>query len=123
MQAPQGLASSATSSGLQHPPLSPLHAPPVYYPSEIRDRELMREKPAPSSFYDPTVDARERERKVSDTASWRNATQNSTPKVSKPTVPAPRPPFANFSLFPQSLYLLIILLCTCHLLYKLNKAY
>lgn len=83
LQAPQSIAPSS-ASGLQHPPRSPLHAPPVYYPSDIRDRESVREKSGPSSFYDPTTDTRERERRVSDTtSSWRHATQNSTPKVSK----------------------------------------
>ncbi|KXX77613.1 putative DNA helicase ino80 [Madurella mycetomatis] len=81
LQAPQSIASSTSSSGLQHPPQSPLHAPPVYYPSDIRDRESMREKSGPSGFYDPTSDTRERERRASDTGSWRNATQNSTPKA------------------------------------------
>lgn len=95
LQAPQSIASStaASSSTLQHPPRSPLHAPQsVYYSSEIRDREPIREKTGSSSFYDPTLDTkrerdrdRDRERRVSEgTGSWRNTTQNSTPKVSNP---------------------------------------
>jgi len=92
LQAPSGLSSSsvgvpgpASSSNLQPPPRSPLHAPPVYYPTDIRDRDPAREKTS-TSFYDPTVDAatkKERERATSDTNSWRNATQASTPKVSR----------------------------------------
>jgi DNA helicase INO80 len=102
LQAPPVHASSATtaivagpaasSSNLQHPPRSPLHAPPVYYATDLRDREPPREKLSvaasnSSSFYDPTADAaskKERERTVSDAGSWRTATQVSTPKVSKP---------------------------------------
>jgi hypothetical protein len=81
---------AASSSNLQHPPRSPLHAPPVYYATDLRDREPPREKSSvaasSSSFYDPTADAaskKERERTVSDAGSWRTATQVSTPKVSK----------------------------------------
>jgi len=98
LQAPPPLAPAATtsiaagqaasSSNLQHPPRSPLHAPPVYYGTDLRDREPTREKSSvatsSSSFYDPTADAttkKERERRVSDTGSWRAATQASTPKV------------------------------------------
>ncbi|VBB75495.1 Putative DNA helicase ino-80 [Podospora comata] len=95
LQAPPAIASPLTTQ--QHPPpVSPLHAPHVYYSSEIRDRDRDRgrdrdnrdpvlEKSAGSSFYDPTADStkKERERRVSDTgsSSWRNATQNSTPKA------------------------------------------
>ncbi|KAL2018013.1 hypothetical protein VTK56DRAFT_1329 [Thermocarpiscus australiensis] len=83
LQAPQGITSSTVPSSLQPPPRSPLHAPPVYYPLETRDRESMREKSGPSNFYDPTADTRaERDRGVSDTGSWRNTTLNSTPKPS-----------------------------------------
>ncbi|KAK5660196.1 hypothetical protein OQA88_13666 [Cercophora sp. LCS_1] len=95
LQAPPTIASSATistpagpaasSSNLQHPPRSPLHAPPVYYPSDLRDRDQTREKGG-SGYYDPTADTsskKERER-VSDTGSWRNATQASTPKARDP---------------------------------------
>jgi DNA helicase INO80 len=63
-----------------------LHAPPaVFYRSEIRDREPIREKPASSGFYDPTTDStRERERRVSESGTWRtSAQQTSPPKVSK----------------------------------------
>ncbi|KAK3359468.1 INO80-like protein [Lasiosphaeria hispida] len=86
----------ASSSNLQRPPRSPLHAPPAYYPTDLRgdrgdrDRETVREKSSVtgSSFYDPTADAvpkKERERRVSDTGSWRNsATQVSTPKTRDP---------------------------------------
>ncbi|KAK0619392.1 INO80-like protein [Immersiella caudata] len=101
LQAPPAHASSATtaiaagqaasSSSLQHPPRSPLHAPPVYYGTDLRDRELPREKSSlaatNSSFYDPTADAaskKERERTVSDAGSWRTATQVSTPKARDP---------------------------------------
>ncbi|KAK4181541.1 putative DNA helicase ino-80 [Triangularia setosa] len=91
LQAPQAIASPLTTQHL--PPVSPLHAPHVYYSSEIRDRDNkdrnnrdpVREKSAASSsFYDPTADStkKERERRVSDTgSSWRNATQSSTPKA------------------------------------------
>ncbi|KAK4446841.1 putative DNA helicase ino80 [Podospora aff. communis PSN243] len=101
LQAPPVHASSTTtaiaagqavsSSNLQHPPRSPLHAPPVYYATDLRDREPPREKlsvaassSSSSSFYDPTADAaskKERERTVSDAGSWRTATQVSTPKA------------------------------------------
>ncbi|KAK3936633.1 putative DNA helicase ino80 [Diplogelasinospora grovesii] len=104
LQAPPGIASPVLvaappggpvggSSNLQPPPRSPLHAPPVYYPPDIRDRpEPLREKPAGSnSFYDPTTDTtttanvkKDRERRVSDTGAWRNATQTSTPKARDP---------------------------------------
>jgi DNA helicase INO80 len=84
LQAPPNIVSAATSSGLQHPPRSPLHAPPVYYPAEIRDRDPIREKSRASSFYDPTADGnRDRERRVSETGSWRSSAQASPPKVSK----------------------------------------
>lgn len=104
LQAPPAIASPLTTQ--QHPPpVSPLHAPHVYYSSEIRDRDRDRgrdrdnrdpvlEKSAGSSFYDPTADStkKERERRVSDTgsSSWRNATQSSTPKVSKLWAPSPK---------------------------------
>lgn len=82
LQPPAGISSSTTPSGLQHPPRSPLHAPPAYYPSEIRDRESIREKSGSSGFYDPTTDNnRDRQRRVSESGSWRSA--NSPPKVSK----------------------------------------
>ncbi|KAL2131837.1 hypothetical protein VTI74DRAFT_4551 [Chaetomium olivicolor] len=85
LQAPPSIASTATPSGLQHPPRSPLHAPPVYYASEPRDRELYREKTGTSSFYDPTTDSsRERERRVSDVGPWRNTAQTSPPKTRDP---------------------------------------
>ncbi|KAK0735368.1 SNF2 family N-terminal domain-containing protein [Apiosordaria backusii] len=87
LQAPSAIASPSTTH--QPPPVSPLHAPHVYYSSEIRDRDRdnrdpVRETSAASSFYDPTADStkKERERRVSDTgSSWRNATQSSTPKA------------------------------------------
>jgi DNA helicase INO80 len=83
LQAPPNIVSAATS-GLQHPPRSPLHAPTVYYPTEIRDRDPIREKSRTSSFYDPTTDGnRDRERRVSETGSWRSSAQASPPKVSK----------------------------------------
>jgi DNA helicase INO80 len=82
LQAPPNIVSAATS-GLQHPPRSPLHAPTVYYPTEIRDRDPIREKSRTSSFYDPTTDGnRDRERRVSETGSWRSSAQASPPKVS-----------------------------------------
>lgn len=96
LQAPPSAASSTTStSGLQHPPRSPLHAPPAYYSSDTRDARdrdsSSREKTG--GFYDPTTDSnrererdrdrgRDRERRVSDSGSWRAATQTSPPKVS-----------------------------------------
>jgi DNA helicase INO80 len=87
LQAPPAIAPTTTPSGLQHPPRSPLlHAPPVFYPSEIRDREPIREKPSSSSFYDPTTDTnRGRERRVSETGAWHTTTQTSPPKVSNQT--------------------------------------
>ncbi|KAK4153040.1 INO80-like protein [Chaetomidium leptoderma] len=85
LQAPPSIASTTASSGLQHPPRSPLHAPPVFYPSDTRDREPIREKPPSSSFYDPTTDSnRERERRVSETGSWRTSVQASPPKSRDP---------------------------------------
>lgn len=75
--APPGPA--GVSSNLQAPPRSPLHAPPVFYPQDIR--EPAREKSA-GSFYDPTTDTTTRkERRVSDAGSWHNATQTSPSKV------------------------------------------
>lgn len=72
------------------PPRSPLHAPPVFYPQDMRDhRESPREKTA-GSFYDPTTDTTTStsDRRVSDSGSaWHNATQapsaSSASKVSK----------------------------------------
>ncbi|KAK4138470.1 INO80-like protein [Trichocladium antarcticum] len=84
LQAPQPIASSTASPGPHPLPRSPLHAPPVCYPPEIRDREHIREKSRASSFYDPTTDVKQergRERMVAETSMWRNATQNSTPKA------------------------------------------
>ncbi|KAK4233770.1 INO80-like protein [Achaetomium macrosporum] len=97
LQAPLGLSSSATPSGLQHPPRSPLHAPPVYYTSEVHNREPVREKPASSSFYDPTTDSkRERERRVSETGSWHNSARDSTPKARDPySYPQPSSEYYN----------------------------
>lgn len=73
------------------PPRSPLHAPPVFYPQDMRDhRDSAREKTA-GSFYDPTTDTTTTtsERRVSDSGSaWHNATQpsssSSASKVSNP---------------------------------------
>ncbi|KAK1756976.1 putative DNA helicase ino80 [Echria macrotheca] len=94
LQAPSAIASAAStassvippagSSNLQPP--SPLHAPPVYYPSDLRERETSREKSS-SSFYDPTSDAasnKERDRAVSDANTWRSATQASAQKARDP---------------------------------------
>lgn len=72
------------------PPRSPLHAPPVFYPQDMRDhRDSPREKTA-GSFYDPTTDTTTStsDRRVSDTGpAWHNATQasaaSSASKVSK----------------------------------------
>ncbi|KAK4467188.1 hypothetical protein QBC42DRAFT_2398 [Cladorrhinum samala] len=98
LQAPPALASppAVVSSVLQQPSR-------VYYSTEIRDREPAREKTPSSRFYDPTSDTksdrdldrqREREGRVSDTgSSWRNATQSSTPKVSKLWAPHLQLPF------------------------------
>jgi hypothetical protein len=91
LQTPSTLASSGAATGsapapsnLQRPSRSPLHAPSIYYPTDLRDRDPARDKPASgaSNFYDPTVDAapkKETERTLSDASSWRTA----TPKVSK----------------------------------------
>ncbi|KAL2261930.1 hypothetical protein VTK26DRAFT_2965 [Humicola hyalothermophila] len=111
LQTPQTAASSS-SSALQHQPRSPLHAPQsAYYPTEVRDRESMREKSVSNSFYDPTLDIkperdrdsdrdrdrdRDRERRVSETDSWRNSTQNSTPKARDPyNYPQPSTEYYN----------------------------
>jgi DNA helicase INO80 len=98
-----------------------LHAPPVYYPSEIRDREPIREKLASSSFYDPTTDTnRERERRVSETGSWHTATQTSPPKVSNQrqsvlgNAPTPLPGTKSFPLSFVTSHPLPINLCTDH---------
>lgn len=72
------------------PPRSPLHAPPVFYPQDMREhRDAPREKTA-GSFYDPTTDTTTStsDRRVSDSGSaWHNATQassaSSASKVSK----------------------------------------
>lgn len=99
LQAPPSLASSATptppttttsSTGLQQHPQtsrSPLHAPTVYFPAELRDREAIREKSvvSNSSFYDPTTDSssRDKTRRGSDTGAaspWRTGAQTSPPK-------------------------------------------
>jgi len=77
--APLAPAPSA-GGGLQGPPHSPLHAPTGYYPPPSVQQEVPREKPATSSFYDPTTDTT-KERRVSDAGSWHNAAQVSTPKV------------------------------------------
>ncbi len=76
--------SSGATSGLQASTQSPLHAPSVFYPQDVRsDRESTREKPAAGSFYDPTKDTA-KDRKVSDSnGSWQNTSQVSTPKVSE----------------------------------------
>ncbi|KAH6626719.1 INO80-like protein [Chaetomium sp. MPI-SDFR-AT-0129] len=90
LQAPPNIVSAAASaaaatSSLQHPPRSPLHAPSIYYPSDPRDRESTRDRPGTSSFYDPTTDSnRERERRVSETGSWRTSAQASPPKTRDP---------------------------------------
>lgn len=76
------------------PPRSPLHAPPVFYPQDLRDhRDSPREKTA-GSFYDPTTDTTTTtsDRRVSDTGSaWHNANQvsssSSASKVSKQANP------------------------------------
>lgn len=115
LQAPPSIvsaaASSAAAAGLQHPPRSPLHAPSVYYPSDTRDRESTRDRSGTSSFYDPTTDSnRERERRVSETGSWRTSAQASPPKVSKQISILGEPPrryrqaphFLPLSFFPLS---------------------
>jgi DNA helicase INO80 len=109
LQAPLGLSSAAATSGLQHPPRSPLHAPPVYYTSEVHTREPVREKSASRSFYDPTTDSkRERERRVSETGSWLNSARDSTPKVNRQILffcPGAQRPCQATSLFHISLSL------------------
>lgn len=71
------LTSTAPSS-LPPPVHSPLHAPQVYYPQDLRDRRESREPRDPpprektaGSFYDPTTDTTTTtgDRKVSDTSS------------------------------------------------------
>ncbi|ROV88006.1 hypothetical protein VSDG_09171 [Cytospora chrysosperma] len=70
-------------SAIAPPPRSPLHAPPVFYPQDMRDhRQSPREKTA-GSFYDPTTDTTttNTERKASDTApSWHNPPHVSSSK-------------------------------------------
>ncbi|KAJ2902193.1 putative ino80-like protein [Zalerion maritima] len=64
-------------------PISPLHAPPYY--SSQRDeyhqqqQHMPREKPATSSFYDPTTDTT-KERRVSESGSWHNSAVVTTPQ-------------------------------------------
>lgn len=87
LQAPAAAAASSAasstggSSSLQPPPSSPLHAPPVYYPHDIRDRE----SGATGSFYDPTTDRTtvKTDRRISEagSSSWHGSQQMSTPKV------------------------------------------
>lgn len=105
--------SAPALSNLQRPSRSPLHAPSIYYPTDLRDRDPARDKPASgaSNFYDPTVDAapkKETERTLSDASSWRTA----TPKVSKSKSPqawgspqsqSPNPPSSSPSSFSQTL--------------------
>jgi DNA helicase INO80 len=111
LQPPAGIVTSSSgsvgppasgTSNLHAPDRSPLHAPPVYYPHDIRDRdrdrerdrdlrEPSREKASTGSFYDPTTDSVTtsngttiKERRISDAAgSWHN---NGAPKVSTPKV-------------------------------------
>jgi chromatin-remodeling ATPase INO80 len=77
-------SSGAPTGMLQGPPLSPLHPPAGYYPPpqqpELHPAQT-REKMGTSSYYDPTTDTT-KERRVSDTGSWHNAAQVTTPKVS-----------------------------------------
>ncbi|KAL2166028.1 hypothetical protein VTG60DRAFT_3433 [Thermothelomyces hinnuleus] len=85
LQAPPSVGSATAPSGLQHPPRSPLHAPPTYYSQDTRDRDSMREKSGTGGFYDPTTDHnrehnRERERRVSEAGSWHTSAQTSPPK-------------------------------------------
>lgn len=86
--APPSLPPPILPSAAAPPPRSPLHAPPVFYPQDIRDPPP-REKTA-GSFYDPTTDTTTttKDRRLSDTgSSWHNATQaptsSSASKVSK----------------------------------------
>lgn len=117
LQPPAGLVTSSSvsvgppgsgTSNLHPPERSPLHAPPVYYPHDIRDRdrdrdlrEPSREKASTGSFYDPTTDSvttsngtTSNERRVSDAAgAWHNngAQKLSTPKVSPNFLPQSLP--------------------------------
>jgi DNA helicase INO80 len=84
--APSAPPAGTASSSSQLPPRSPLHAPAVYYPHDIR--ENTRENPKPTStgsFYDPTTDTTTTtaKRRPSDagSGSWHSTTQVSTPKV------------------------------------------
>lgn len=102
---------SASPSSLPQPVRSPLHAPSVYYPQDLRDardhREPPREKTA-GSFYDPTTDTTTTtsERRVSDTgSSWHNATQtqgttSSTPASSSSKVSKGKVARQNSAIFP-----------------------
>lgn len=94
-------------SAIAPPPRSPLHAPPVFYPQDMRDhRQSPREKTA-GSFYDPTTDTTttNTERKASDTApSWHNPPHVSSSKPRDPLIrdydypsqpPVDHPPYYN----------------------------
>lgn len=89
--APPSLPPPIVASAIAPPPRSPLHAPPVFYPQDMRDhRQTPREKTA-GSFYDPTTDTTttNTDRRVSDTASsWHNPPHISSSKVSKEKNPA-----------------------------------
>lgn len=100
---PPSLPPPIVPSAIAPPPRSPLHAPPVFYPQDMRDhRQSPREKTA-GSFYDPTTDTTttNSERRLSDTASsWHNAAHpaSSSTKVSKSPKTFPRVPNQTFFL-------------------------
>jgi chromatin-remodeling ATPase INO80 len=77
---PPSTASASSAAQHQGAPLSPLHAPTGYYPPPA-ELHPTREKPATSSFYDPLTDTT-KERRTSETGTWSNPPQVSTPKVS-----------------------------------------
>lgn len=85
--APPSLPPPILPSAAAAPPRSPLHAPPVFYPQDMRDPAPPAREKTAGSFYDPTTDTTTttKDRRLSDTGSSRynNATQaSSASKVS-----------------------------------------
>lgn len=81
---------SAAPPSLPPPVHSPLHAPQVYYPQDMRDHRDHRDPPprekTAGSFYDPTTDTTTTtsDRKVSEaSSSWHSATQSQTSSSKK----------------------------------------
>lgn len=103
---PPSLPPPILPSAAAPPPRSPLHAPPVFYPQDMRDPPPSREKTA-GSFYDPTTDTTTstKDRRLSDTgSSWHNATQAQTS--------APASKVSNFGTIP-SFFFFLHAFCSC----------